>query len=70
VERAMRAGSARFGVMRLGYPTAGDGRTSSTWDLVTERGRATLKLALDPGTGAVTEAALRAAKREPPAAAW
>jgi CubicO group peptidase (beta-lactamase class C family) len=70
VERALRAGSARFGAMRLGLPTAGDGRLTTTWDLVTDRGRATLKLALDPDTGAVTEAALQAARREPPDDAW
>jgi CubicO group peptidase (beta-lactamase class C family) len=71
VERALRAGSARFGTMRLGLPVAGDGAASTTWELVTERGgRATLKLALDPGTGTVTEAALLAAKVEPPAEAW
>jgi CubicO group peptidase (beta-lactamase class C family) len=71
VERALRAGSARFGAMRLGLPVAGDGAASTTWDLVTERGgRATLKVALDPGTGAVTEAALLVAKVEPPDDAW
>lgn len=71
VERALRAGSARFGTMRLGLPVAGDGAATTTWDVVTERGgRATLKLALDPGTGAVTEASLLAAAVEPPAEAW
>ena len=70
VERALRAGSARFGAMRLGLPTAGDGRATTTWDLVTDRGRATLKLALDPDSGAVTEAALQAARRMPPGDAW
>jgi hypothetical protein len=70
VERALRAGSARFGVMRLGLPTAGDGRLTTTWDLVTDRGRATLKLTLDPESGAVTEAALQAARRTPPDEAW
>ena len=70
VERALRAGSARFGAMRLGLPTAGDGRATTTWDLVTDRGRATLKVALDPDSGAVTEAALQAARRMPPGDAW
>ena len=70
VERAMRAGSARFGAMCLGRPVAGDGRLTTTWDLATDRGRATLKLGLDPETGAVTEAALQVARRTPPDDAW
>jgi CubicO group peptidase (beta-lactamase class C family) len=70
VKPALRAGAARFGTMRLGLPTAGDGRATTTWDLVTDRGRATLKLTLDPDTGAVTEAALKAARRMPPDDAW
>ena len=40
------------------------------WGLGTDRGRATLKLALDPDTGAVTEAALQVARRLPPDDAW
>ena len=57
--------------MRLGAPVDGDGSTSSSWSLVTERGgAATLKVALDPESGAVREAALRAAPREPPDDAW
>jgi hypothetical protein len=71
VERTLTAAWARFGAMRLGLPLAGDGSASSTWDLVTERGGpATLRLAHDPATGAVTEAALLAADREPPAEPW
>jgi hypothetical protein len=70
VERALRAAAARFGAMRLAQPTSGDGRLTTTWDLVTDRGRATLKLTLDPETGAVTEAALQAARRTPPDDAW
>ncbi len=70
VERALRAGSARLGAMRLGLPVAGDGRVTTTWSLVPDRGRATLKLTLDAGTGAVTEAALQVARRTPPDDAW
>ena len=71
VERALRAGSARFGSMRLGLPVAGDGAATTTWELATERGGgATLKVALHPETGAVTEAVLLAAKVEPPDEAW
>ena len=70
VERALQAGAARFGTMALGRPTGGDGTTSATWALVTERGRATLKVALDQESGAVTEAALRVAHLAPPDDAW
>ena len=70
VERAMRAGSARFGAMRLARPIAGDGRAATTWELATDRGCATLRVALDPESGAVTEASLQAARREPPPTAW
>ena len=68
--RALAAGSARFGAMRLASPVAGDGRATSTWELATDRGRATLKVSLDPATGAVTEAELLAARRVPPNDAW
>jgi CubicO group peptidase (beta-lactamase class C family) len=70
VERAMRAASARFGTMTLGRPLAGDGRTTTTWELATERGRATLRLTLDAATGDLTEVTLEAARREPPPTAW
>jgi hypothetical protein len=71
IERALRAGSARFGRMALGLPVAGDGRATTTWELVTERGgRATLRLALDPAGGAVTAAEILAAARRPPDDAW
>ena len=70
MERALRAGAARFGAMRLGLHRAGDGRATTTWDLVTERSRATLKLKLDPDSGAVTDAVLQAARRMPPVDAW
>jgi len=71
VERALRAASPRFGRMALGLTVAGDGRATTTWDLITERGGgATLKVALDPETGAVTEASLQAARRVPPVDAW
>ncbi len=70
VERALRAGVARFGIMRLGRPMAGDGRATATWEIATERGKATLKVSLDPATGAVTGAVLLAARRQPPDDAW
>ncbi len=69
--RSLRAAAARFGVVGLGLPVAGDGRAATTWDLATERGgRATLRIALDPESGAVTEAALLAARRLPPDEGW
>jgi hypothetical protein len=69
--RAFTAGTARFGTMRLGAPVAGDGIATAGWTLVSERGgAASLKVALDPASGAVTEAALRVAPREPPDDAW
>lgn len=69
--RAAQAGNARFGAMALGLPTAGDGETTTTWELVTERGgRAGLRLALDRATGELVEAALTASEREAPAEGW
>jgi len=69
VLRALRVARPRFGTMELGLPIAGDGTMESTWALVTARGSATLRLALD-GTGAVTAAALQIPAREPPAEGW
>ena len=59
VGRTLRAGAARFGRCGLGLPDRwrrpDDDRPGT---LATARGRATLRVALDPETGAVTEAAL------------
>ncbi|HEY5435564.1 MAG TPA: hypothetical protein VIK13_10050, partial [Candidatus Limnocylindrales bacterium] len=70
VERALRAGSAVFGTMALGLVIAGDGRTTSTWQLATERGRATLRVDMDAQSGEVTAVELLAAAREPVPDAW
>ncbi len=71
VGRALTAGWTRFGRLRLGRPVDGDGRTSTTWALLTERGgAATLRIALDPESGAVAECALQVARRESPAGSW
>jgi hypothetical protein len=71
IERAVRAAWARFGSLRLGLPIEGDGRATSTFELETERGgRATLKVGLDPESGAVSAAALQVPEREAPAEAW
>jgi CubicO group peptidase (beta-lactamase class C family) len=68
--RSAQAASARFGTLRLALPIAGDGSTTATWDLATERGgRAQLRVALDDA-GAVREAALLAAERVSPAEGW
>lgn len=71
VERALAAGWARFGRLRIGQPIDGDGRASATWALLTERGgAATLRLALDPERGSVADCALLVAPRESPAESW
>lgn len=70
VERSLLAGAARFGAMSLGLPIAGDGVAESTWELVTERSMATLRVAMDPETGAITACDLRTAYRTAPAEAW
>ena len=69
--RAGRAAAARFGVMRLALPTAGDGATTATWSLGTERGGpAQLRVALDPATRELREVALLVAERVTPAEGW
>jgi CubicO group peptidase (beta-lactamase class C family) len=70
VWRSLRAGDARVGSMRLGLPAAGDGRTSSTFEIDGDRGRLELTVSLDPGTGSVTAAALVVPAREAPLGTW
>ncbi|MEI7745766.1 MAG: hypothetical protein WCK58_18675, partial [Chloroflexota bacterium] len=70
VVRALRAGAARFGAVSLGLPSAGDGRTEATWDLLVERSAGTLRIALDRFSGAVTACELRVALRGAPAEGW
>ncbi len=70
VERSFRAAAARFGPMRLGLPTAGDGRTTATFDVEGQDGKAGLTVTIDPDGGVVTTLALVAAEREAPAEAW
>ena len=70
VPRALRAGRARFGPLRLGLPADGDGRMSSTFEIESDRGHLELTVALDPGTGAVTAASLLVRAREAPPEAW
>lgn len=69
--RSAQAGSARFGAMRLGLPLAGDGTTTATWALETERGGgARLRVTLDPASGVVSAAELTVAERSKPAEGW
>jgi hypothetical protein len=79
VTRALRAAAARFGPMRLGFPTAGDGRTTATFEIHGELATgvdagpsapATITVGRDPETGAVSTAALRITDREAPVEAW
>ena len=70
VQRSLRAAGARFGQMRLGLPTAGDGVTTATFDVDGDDGKAVLTVVVAPETGAVTALSLSAAEREAPAEAW
>ena len=70
VVRATRAGDAVFGAMHLGLVIAGDGRTTSTWELATDRGRATIRVDMDPPSGVVTAVELRAAARKMEPEGW
>ena len=70
LERSLRAAVPRFGQLRLGLPTAGDGSTTATFDVDGDDGRAELAITIDAGTGAVTAASLSAAEREAPSEGW
>ena len=70
VLRALRVAAPRFGILRLGLPTAGDGRTTTTFDLTAERGRAELTVGLDAGGKTVTAISLAVPERESPPEAW
>jgi len=70
VERELRAAPVRLGSVRLGRPMAGDGRSASTFELEADRGRASLKVGLDPQTGVVTTASLLISERSSPPEPW
>ncbi len=79
VMRALQAAAARFGPMHLGFPTAGDGRTTATFEVHGDRATgvdagpaapATLTVGRDPDSGAVTAVALRITDREAPVESW
>jgi hypothetical protein len=69
VLRELHAGAVRFGTMALGAVTSSE-PGSAAWDLVTERGRATLRVALDAVAGAVTAVELRVPARTLPHEGW
>jgi CubicO group peptidase (beta-lactamase class C family) len=69
--RSAQAAAARFGAMRLGLPASGNGTSTATWGLGTERGGAArLRLAVDPVTDELTEVSIIVADRSTPAEAW
>jgi len=69
--RSAAAASARFGTLRLGLLKGGDGVTTATWQLETERGgRAMLRVVLDAATGELAEATITVADRFSPPEAW
>ena len=70
VLRALRVAAPRFGALGLGLPTAGDGRTSTTFDLTVERGRAELTVGLESDGVTVSAISLVVPERAAPAEAW
>ncbi len=69
--RGILAGRQHFGAMRLGRPVAGDGATTATWALETERGGdALLRVALDETGRRLAAVELTAAGRTAPAEGW
>ena len=70
LKRSLRAAGARFGGMRLGLPTAGDGATTATFEVDGDDGKAVLAVTIDAQSGAVIAVSLSAAEREAPAEAW
>ena len=70
IERSMRAAAARFGTMRRGLPTAGDGTTTATFQVTATTGAPSSRSRSTPESGAVTTLVLSAAEREAAAEAW
>jgi hypothetical protein len=70
VQRSMRAAAARYGAMRLGKPTAGDGTATAAWEVEAEDGRAELSVTVDPASGAVTAVRLGDPELEAPSEPW
>ena len=70
LERALRAAGPRLGTLRLGDPIDGDGATSTTFELRGDRGRAELKIGLEPETGVLSTVSLPLPERSPLPEAW
>ena len=70
VERSVRAAAARFGRLRLGQATAGDGSTTATFDVLGADGQAELAITVDPGTGVVTACTISVPERVAPIEGW
>ena len=70
VERSLRAATARFGRLRLGQATAGDGSTTATLDALGPDGRAELAITVEPETGVVTACTLSVPERVAPIEGW
>jgi serine-type D-Ala-D-Ala carboxypeptidase/endopeptidase len=66
----IRAARVRFGAMRLGRPIGGDGRSSTTFEVESDRGQAELVVTADPATGAIVRVTVRERERDAPAEAW
>jgi hypothetical protein len=70
VERSLGAAAARFGRLRLGETTAGDGRTTATFDALGADGRAELAITVEPETGVVTACTMSVPERVAPIEGW
>jgi hypothetical protein len=70
VERSLRAASARFGPLRLGQATAGDGRTTATFDALGTDGRVELAITVESETGIVTACTISVPERVAPIEGW
>jgi CubicO group peptidase (beta-lactamase class C family) len=64
--RSLRATEARFGAVRLGNVTAGDGLKEATFQLDCTRGHLDLSLESDPASGRLTKVRLRPVRLAPP----
>ncbi len=70
VERSMQATAARFGRLRLGPATAGDGVTTATFEVIGVDGRAELAITMEPETGVVTACTISVPERVAPVEGW
>ena len=70
LDRAVRAAGPRLGALRLDDPIDGDGRTTSTFELHGERGRAELKVVLEADAATLSAVSLLVRAREPLPEAW